>query len=448
MRCLVAIMSCESYRVNGNNQALRDTWLPDVAKELGLEYRIFMGQGSKIENGDEVLLDVPDDYSHVSFKGREVHKYALENGYDFIYKCYPDTYLCPSRLMKSGFQDYDYVGNFACKLRTGQQYCTGGTGYWLSKKAYRLLIAYPIPVEVTVSPKRELRARVWRPNQVVVAPPAPLKINTLSWAEDMWAGLALAKYPDLKCLHDVRYEEDVYSSGPEKSNAKISLHLSRATVEGQSALYDKQWMYDKHNNWLKPQSKIEKVAVITPTLPSRSALLQECKDSVRKQNWHGEIYHVISIDKDGKGPSQIRNEIISGLDASYEWVAFADDDDRLLPDHISTLVANSSEADIIYSDCFEEGFTKTWRTRRFNYDEVKAENYIPITVLMRRSVFEKAGGYTDNPPGEDQRLWLRCAQAGARFVYVPRETWVYRKHPQHRELPPRPYQSISPIVTG
>ena len=40
MKALIAIISCESYRVNGNNQALRDTWLPSVSKELGLDYRI------------------------------------------------------------------------------------------------------------------------------------------------------------------------------------------------------------------------------------------------------------------------------------------------------------------------------------------------------------------------------------------------------------------------
>jgi hypothetical protein len=447
MRALIAIISCESYRVNGNNQALRDTWLPLVSKETGLDYKIFMGQGSKVEKEDEVFLDVPDDYQHISYKGREVHRYALKHDYDFIYKCYPDTYLCPSRLMSSGFEKYDYVGNFACKLKSGQQYCTGGTGYWLSKKAYSLLIGCPIPRDITIEPKRPLRQ--WSRSPITTPSPKPIRVvDTLMWADDMWAGLALSKYPELKRFHDLRYEEDVYSSGPEKSNAKISLHLSRATREGQSALYDKQWMYDKHNNWLKPLSKIRKVAVITPSLPSRKELLSECKESVLKQDWNGEIYHVVGVDKDGKGPSQVRNELISSLGPEYEWIAFVDDDDKLLPNHISTLVDNSSEADIVYSDCFEDGFTKTWRTRAFNYDAIKSDNYIPITVLMRREVFEKVGGFSTEPPGEDQWLFLNAASAGARFKYVPKETWVYRKHPQHRELPPRPFRAISRIITG
>ncbi len=447
MKCLIAIISCESYRVNGNNQALRDTWLPDVAKEPGLHYKIFMGQGSKPDKEDEVFLDVPDDYQHISYKGREIHKYALDNDYDFVYKCYPDTYLCPSRLMRSDFQNYDYVGNFACKLKSGQQYCTGGTGYWLSRKAYSLLIDCPIPQEITIEPKRALRT--WSRTPASTVTPTPLKVtDTLMWAEDMWSGLALSKYPELKTLHDARYEEDVYSSGPEQGNSKISFHLSRATTAGQSALYDKQWMYDKHNNWLKPQEKIAKVAIITPSLPSRSNLLVECKASVSKQDWNGEILHVIGLDEYGEGPSKLRNRLIKGLDPSYEWVAFVDDDDKLLPYHIDTLVSNSNGADVVYSDCFEEGFTKTWKTRGFNFDAVRADNYIPITVLFRRSVFEKVGGFPIEPPGEDQWLFLNAASAGARFAYVPRQTWVYRKHPQHRELPPRPYRAISRIVTG
>jgi GT2 family glycosyltransferase len=89
----------------------------------------------------------------------------------------------------------------------------------------------------------------------------------------------------------------------------------------------------------------------------------------------------------------------------------------------------------VYSNCQEEGFTKTWNTREFNYDAVKEANYIPVTVLMRRSMFEKVGGFQSEPyPGEDQHLWLRAALAGARFAYVPQATWTYRKHPQHREL--------------
>ena len=49
------------------------------------------------------------------------------------FKCYPDTYVCPSRLMLSGFDKYDYVGNYACKPPSGS-YCCGGLGIGPAKQ--------------------------------------------------------------------------------------------------------------------------------------------------------------------------------------------------------------------------------------------------------------------------------------------------------------------------
>ena len=43
MEVLVAIITCESFRTNGNNDAVRNTWLPDLVK-LGVDYKFFMGQ--------------------------------------------------------------------------------------------------------------------------------------------------------------------------------------------------------------------------------------------------------------------------------------------------------------------------------------------------------------------------------------------------------------------
>ncbi len=431
MKSLIAVMSCEAYRVNGNNQALRDTWLPDVSKEVGVDYKIFMGQGSQIEEKDEVLLDVPDDYGHVSYKGREVSRYVLQNGYDFVYKCYPDTYVCPSRLMTSGFENYDYMGNFSCVPRGKPSYCTGGVGYWSSRDVNAVLVDADIPTYSLIyphPPRRPIRSP--KRDSPVICPPT-IVYEDRQWAEDKWAGFIIGNYPSFKKLHDVRYEEDVYAAGPEKVNGTIAIHLSRSR-EGQSALYDKQWMYDKHNRWLGTSERAGKVAIITPTVPNRASLLEECKASVRAQDWSGEITHEICQDLNGEGPSKVRNRMISKLDPSYEWLAFVDDDDKILPNHISTLVEASSGADIIYSDSTEEGFIKVWKVRSFNYEDLKRANYIPVTVLMRRSLFEKIGGYTIPPPGEDQDLWLRAALAGGRFVYVPRVTWIYRQHPQHR----------------
>jgi hypothetical protein len=463
MKVLIAVLSCELYRTNGNNQALRDTWLPCIA---GADYKLFMGQGSQCSQADEVYVDVPDDYGHVTYKTRAIYKWALEHDYDYIFKCFADTYVCPVRLLSSGFENYDYVGNFACRPQGSFAYCTGGSGYWLSKKAYGPLATAHIPVDelVVVMPpnRRPLRSRA--PNRTSFIPSVTKVLNILTWAEDRWTGGLVYTHEDLKIHHDSRYEENVYGKGPEHDNDTISIHLSRAKfIEGEPSTYDNSWMRDKHNAWTRGvvvpvsgfhnkdirefydwehemfdpagrEHTINKIAVVTPTVPSRSSLLEECKASVKAQTWGGDILHAVGEDHANVGAATMRNNIVQGIDPSYEWLAFVDDDDILLPEHLSTLAASSEGADVIYSNCQEEGFTKTWQTRDFNYDEVKSANYIPVTVLMRRSMFEKVGGFQSEPyPGEDQHLWLRAALAGARFVYVPQATWTYRQHPQHRK---------------
>jgi hypothetical protein len=434
MKILLAIVSCGLFKENGNNQAVRDTWL----KELhGVDYKIFMGQGSTATKPDEVVLEAPDDYHNVTYKTKEMYKYAYRNNYDYIFKCYPDTYVCPSRLLLSGFEQYDYLGNYACKPLSGS-YCCGGTGYWTSRAAYEHTLGAHIPTEDRIiefskpkNPASRMPSRVRR-----FTPPVTIK-NIDTWAEDKWSGDVFSKLRELKKKHDGRYEDNVTSSGPEVGNTKITQHLSRPILAGQPSMYDKQWMYDKHNAWLESLKRLElpkKIAVVTPTLPSRKELLQECKDSVKQQIWNGETYHAIGADLTGEGAALTRNKIVQSLDSSYEWIAFLDDDDKFLPNHLAVVTEACSGADVVYSECKEEGFQKTWNTRDFNYEAVRKENYIPVTALVRRSAFEKVGGFKEKPyPGEDQWLWLRMYEAGCRLVYVPQETWIYRQHPQHRE---------------
>ncbi len=433
MKTLLAIVSCGLFKDNGNNQAVRDTWLTQLR---GMDYKIFMGQGSTATKEDEVVLQAPDDYSNVTYKTKEMYKYAFRNGYDYIFKCYPDTYVCPSRLLTCGFENYDYIGNFACTPITGS-YCCGGTGYWTSKLAYENMLSARIPTEDVVirfSKERSPFSRM--PTRRRTVPSDIVIPNTETWAEDKWSGDVFNKLNHLKKRHDRRYEDNVMVCGPEAGNTKITQHLSRPIAQGVPSQYDKQWMYDKNESWLRSASHanvVKKIAVITPTIPSRRELLEECKVSIKLQKWSGEVLHAIGEDHSGIGAAAMRNKIVRDLDPSYEWIAFVDDDDKILPNHLDVLAAVSSDADVVYSECNEEGFIKTWDTREFDYKAVKSSNYIPVTVLMRRSMFEKVGGFKTQPyPGEDQWLFLRAYEAGCRFVYVPQVTWTYRKHPQHR----------------
>src|SRR5258708_1228755 len=111
MRLLIAITSCRKYEENGNNKAVRETWLAS-ARALCLDGRFFIGDTTLVTPADAIKLPVPDDYKSLPYKTRAMAKWALEKGFDFVYKCDRDTYVVPRRLLNSGFSAHDYHGHF------------------------------------------------------------------------------------------------------------------------------------------------------------------------------------------------------------------------------------------------------------------------------------------------------------------------------------------------
>ncbi len=52
------------------------------------------------------------------------------------------------------------------------------------------------------------------------------------------------------------------------------------------------------------------------------------------------------------------------------------------------------------------------------------------TVLFRRELVERHGGYDTGPVPEDHELWLRWMDAGVRFAKLPEELLIWNDHPQ------------------
>jgi hypothetical protein len=164
---LIAITSCARDSNNGNNDAIRETYVK-ILNEYGYHYKFFMANGnfpgefnstymdqyrrhmvdrpnddkheeidySKLK-GDEIILNVDDSWAGMVFKIRESRRWAIENGYEFIFKIDCDTYLDVWRLNKSKFRNHDYWGE---KSGDDHVYCGGWKGYMLSSKAYSLTI--------------------------------------------------------------------------------------------------------------------------------------------------------------------------------------------------------------------------------------------------------------------------------------------------------------------
>jgi hypothetical protein len=139
--------------ISGKNDrisALRETWLKDVAKFPNVDYKLFYGKypddktcpgtvGGLIPcdcspKEDEVFLSCPDDYAHLPQKTISICKFALQQDYDMLYKCDDDTGVYIDRILHEALSGmWDYAGYLNGRV------ATGGTGYWLSKRAFKII---------------------------------------------------------------------------------------------------------------------------------------------------------------------------------------------------------------------------------------------------------------------------------------------------------------------
>lgn len=202
-RVLIAIMSWVIACRNGVNQVQRDTFLRDVAKYPNLDYKIFLGDGTPtgedeydnnksiegatdyvrennalnkpvpfdyVPKEDEVVLHVPDDFIHASYKAKAMWQWALDRDYDYVFQCMSDTYVDIEQLMNCGFEEHDFIGRTydtnRCPL--------GGSGYWLSKKCLQIMTAAHVDF----------------------------------WADDGWAGWTLQK-SGIHLHQDLRYNTEL-----------------------------------------------------------------------------------------------------------------------------------------------------------------------------------------------------------------------------------------------
>jgi hypothetical protein len=140
-RLLIAIESC--HRDRDKHQAQHETWLKDL---FIVEHKFFIGWplAQSLEE-DEVQLTVDDGYGDLSVKTQSICRWALAHDYDCVFKCDVDTLVNPYRFLFSGFQRHDYFGGENADVNVSGfeperiEFCSGGAGYWLSKKALTII---------------------------------------------------------------------------------------------------------------------------------------------------------------------------------------------------------------------------------------------------------------------------------------------------------------------
>lgn len=209
---LIALSSCQAYEDNGWNQALRETWLPDLQKH-GWEYRFFHGRDAK-PGKDIVIVDSHDGYFDLTTKTKEKCRWALTQGFNYIFMCFPDTYVCVERLVNCGFREFDYYGRVH-QHPGGQPYCQGGPGYFLNREAAQI---------VRNDPRNY-------PN------------------EDCYVGDILSGRVKMGCNEDFKH----LGPGPLVTNTSITNHLST-----QPNGFSGQVLRLEHRDWLNSHESIRR----------------------------------------------------------------------------------------------------------------------------------------------------------------------------------------------
>jgi glycosyltransferase involved in cell wall biosynthesis len=156
------------------------------------------------------------------------------------------------------------------------------------------------------------------------------------------------------------------------------------------------------------------------------------------------------IPKANGGVSSARN--YGASISTAEWICFLDQDDLLLPDHLTQIaeaIGKDNGADLFYAprlvlSCHDGVWsTSTALPPPTPKDLGKVLSlrcpFPPSGICVRKSAFEKVGGFHSRYDlAEDWEFWLRLHTVGTNFHLLDRPTICYRVHMEsnsHRPLP-------------
>jgi hypothetical protein len=195
------------------------------------------------------------------------------------------------------------------------------------------------------------------------------------------------------------------------------------------------------------------VTVAIPSIPGREQLLARALESVAAQTTAPRRI-LVHTDTERHGAAWTRNRLLRQVRTG--WVAWLDDDDELLPNHLEVLIrgANDSQADLVYSYpeiigvpdplavCDDDGNVVTepidiqFGPRQEQWLRERG-NFVPVCYLVRTALLKQVGGFPEPhsvpvPAGnnsggcEDSLALLKLLDAGARFHHVLGvRTWRY-----------------------
>jgi glycosyltransferase involved in cell wall biosynthesis len=208
---------------------------------------------------------------------------------------------------------------------------------------------------------------------------------------------------------------------------------------------------------------------VSIVLPFRDAAetLPECLESLRRQTLAG--FELLAVDDGSEDGSAALVEaaaredgrvrllrpgrvgLVGALNAGVaaaraDLLARMDADDLCHPERLEAqrdelraspdLALVGTQVELFPEELVKAGYREyvRWQNSCLSPEQIAAEIYIESpfahpSVMLRRAVFERLGGYAEGPFPEDYELWLRMHAAGMRMAKLPRVLLSWRERP-------------------
>jgi glycosyltransferase involved in cell wall biosynthesis len=149
-------------------------------------------------------------------------------------------------------------------------------------------------------------------------------------------------------------------------------------------------------------------------------------DSIEKNEVFGNLK---VIHQENQGQSSARNNGVKS--ATGKYILFLDCDDlidKTFLEKTHSILSKDQNVRVCYSKGkFFEKTDKEWVLRPFKVKDFLIENCIPITALIYREDFEKAGGFDTNLNYyEDWDFWITLVEKGAKVYKIEEFLFFYR----------------------
>lgn len=192
------------------------------------------------------------------------------------------------------------------------------------------------------------------------------------------------------------------------------------------------------------------VTVVIPTISTRAVSLRRALTSVVGQTTQPSAI-VVEYDHEHTGAAATRNRALDKVNT--EWIAWLDDDDELLPNHVAALgavAATHADVALVYPrphlvggpDPTAVAVNGRWQLPwgvPFGPEQrthlLTRGSFIPMTHMVRTSSVRDVGGFpaTRRLPdgrlqGEDERYLVALLENDEQFVHVDEVTWIWNSH--------------------